>query len=248
VIPSDNWQADAAAIYTRRLHITRCLIVHDGDVFGVGLARAFRAAARKQGIKITGLVRWKAVARNYKSLFKTAKAKHPDCVYLSGSADSNGARLLHDKVKYLGSNTKIRLIAPDGFLGYPDIDALKAARGMYVTTSGVTLHRIHARGGAGAAFIDAFKARFGHAPDSGFVLYGAAAYQLILDAVAASDGTHDDVRAKLFSGLTVPADRSVLGLPFGIDKVTGDATLKEITIVRLSGGKELDWGYVTLPS
>jgi len=245
VIASDNWQGDAAVIYAKRIHRTRCLVVHDGDAnFGAPVARAFRAAARTRGVRITGFVRWKASARNYKALFVRAKRKHPNCVFMSGIADNHGRRLIQDKVKYLGSNSRVVLIAPDGFINFPEIDGLKVARGMFITTAGLSLDRLRARGGGAPAFLNAFKTRFGHEPDSLYSIYQAAAFQLILAAVAASDGTRADVRAKLFSGLQVPAATSILGRAFGIDPATGDATLRDLTIVRLLGGREFDWDTV----
>jgi len=63
-------------------------------------------------------------------------------------------------------------------------------------------------------------------------------------ALAASDGTRAGVRAQLFSGLQVPAATSVLGRAFGIDRVTGDATLRDLSIVRLLGRQEFDWDTV----
>jgi branched-chain amino acid transport system substrate-binding protein len=244
VIASDNWQGDAAAGYAKRIHRTQCLVVYDNEPFGAGVARTFRAAAHSRGLRVTGFVRWRTSARNYKALFVRAKRKHPNCVFLSGIADNHGRRLIQDKVRYLGSNARVALIASDGFLGYPEIDGLKVARGLYITTAGLSLDRLRARGGGAPAFLNAFKARFGHEPDSLYAIYEAAAFQLILAAVAASDGTRAGVRAKLFSGLQVPAATSVLGRAFGIDPATGDATLRDLTIVRVLGGQEFDWDTV----
>src|SRR5262245_5249314 len=92
VLASDNWQGNAAAVYAKRLHRTRCLVLHDGSTYGTGLARAFRAAAQARRIRITGFVRWKASYRTYKTLFRRAKRKHPNCVYLGGIADQHGRR------------------------------------------------------------------------------------------------------------------------------------------------------------
>jgi branched-chain amino acid transport system substrate-binding protein len=246
VIASGNWQADAAAAYAKRIHRNRCLVLSAGSVNDVGIARAFRAAARQRGVRVTSVVRWKATARNYKALFRRAKRKHPNCVFLSGLAKDHGGKLIQDKVKYLGSNSRVALIAADGFIDSPEIVALKAARGMYITSPGLPLEALRARGGAAQAFLDAFRARYGHDPDSMYSLYHAAAFQLLVAAVAASDGTRAGVRARLFSGLKVPAATSVLGREFGIDPKTGDATLRELTIVKLAGGLQLDWSTVTL--
>ena len=52
--------------------------------------------------------------------------------------------------------------------------------------------------GKGAEFAEAFKPRLGGKEIDPYAIYGAQAAQLLLDAIAASDGTRADVIAKLF--------------------------------------------------
>ena len=56
-------------------------------------------------------------------------------------------------------------------------------------------------------------------------------------AIAKSDGTRKGVRDAAFSGITVPADKSVIGKEFGIDK-NGDVTVRDMSIQLLTGNVE----------
>ena len=60
---------------------------------------------------------------------RSIKAKNPDCIFLGGIYDNNGGQLIKDKVAVLGDNTKVKLMAPDGFTGYPDCRKAGAGQG-----------------------------------------------------------------------------------------------------------------------
>jgi branched-chain amino acid transport system substrate-binding protein len=95
-------------------------------------------------------------------------------------------------------------------------------------------------GGAAAKFVADFKAKYGHGPASAYSIYGAAAMQIILAAIAKSDGTRGDVVKQVFSGsgITIPADQSVIGKEFGVDPQTGDTTVRDMTIQLMKGNTE----------
>ena len=146
--------------------------------------------AKKDGIKVLGNDAWDAKRTNYTALFQKIKRKNPDCVYLGGIYDNNGGQLVKDKVAVLGDNTKVKLIVPDGFTGYPDLDKLPQSQGMYLTFAGLTQSELLSRQAARRAkLLAAYKAKYGHAPAGSYPLYGVAAVQVILAAIAKSDGT-----------------------------------------------------------
>lgn len=138
----------------------------------------------------------------------------------------------------LGANDgAVRLIAPDGFLGDPDIDALAEADGMYILTAGLPVSAISATGPVPAKFIADFQAAYGHQPVAGYAYEAAVAMQFVLAAIAASDGTRSDVTAKAFSGVTVSASTSLTGTRFGID-ANGDTTDRPMSIETIHAGAE----------
>jgi len=241
IIATDDFQGQADAQFAKQdLKVTKCVVLNDAQTYGVGVATAFKTEAQKQGIQIVADEAWDAKQPNYTALFEGFKSLNPDCVFLGGINDNNGEQLIRDKVAVLGDNTgTVKLIAPDGFTGYPSVQKLTESQGMYISFAGLPASELIKAGGAGAKFVTDFKAKFGHDPASAYAIYGAAATQYILASIAASDGTRKGVRDAAFSGkITIPADQSVIGKAFSIDSTSGDVTVKDMSIQLMKGNVE----------
>ena len=172
-------------------------------------------------------------------MFEGFKSLKPDCVYLGGINDNNGEQLVRDKVSVLGPNTgAVKLIAPDGFTGYPSLLKLAESDAMYITFAGLPAGELVKAGGAGAKFVTDFKAAYNHDPASAYAIYGAAAMQYIMASVAASNGTRADAIAKALSGkVVIPANKSIIGKAFSLDK-NGDVTVRDMSIQLVKGNAE----------
>jgi len=241
VITTDDYQGAAAAQFAAKdLSVKKCYILNDNETYGQGVGKAFQDEATKQGITILGNQAWDAKQPNYKALFTSIKAQNPDCIYIAGIFDNNGGQLVKDKVAVLGDNTKVKLIGPDGFTGYPDLDKLAEGQGMYLSFAGLSTAQLVAGGGPGATLLNAYKAKYGTNPTTDYALYGVAAVQVIVKAIAASDGTRAGVLKQVFSGtgITIPASESVLGKELIIDPTTGDVNAKDISILQLMNNQE----------
>jgi branched-chain amino acid transport system substrate-binding protein len=241
VITTDDYQGSAAAQFAAKdLGVKNCYIINDNETYGQGVGKAFNDEATKQGINILGNTAWDGKQPNYTALFTSIKAKNPDCVYVAGIFDNNGGQLVKDKVAILGDNSTVKLIGPDGFTGYPDLDKLAQGQGMYLTFAGLSTEQLIAAGGAGATLLNAYKAKYGQLPPTDYALYGVAAVQVILDAIAKSDGTRKGVLAQVFggSGISIDAASSVLGKALVIDPKTGDVSARDISVLQLKNNKE----------
>ncbi len=240
IVATDDYQGNAGAQFASQdLKVTKCLVLNDTQTYGVGVAKAFADAATKVGITVLDNVGWDSKQSSYVNIFEKYKSSGVDCVYLGGINDNNGVTLIKDKVKVLGANDgKVKLIGPDGFTGYPEVQKLAEAQGMYLTFAGLPTDVLAQAGGEAQKFQTDFKAEYGHAPASNYAVYGAAAMQLILKAIAASDGTRKGVRDAAFSGITIDAASSVLGKEFGIDPASGDTTVKDMAVELMKGNAE----------
>jgi branched-chain amino acid transport system substrate-binding protein len=241
VITTDDYQGAAAAQFAAQdLKLKRCYVLNDNQTYGQGVAKAFADEAAKQGITVLGNTPWDAKQPNYTALFQGIKAKNPDCVYLGGIYDNNGGQLVKDKVAVLGDNNTVKMIGPDGFTGYPALDKQPESQGAYLTFAGLSTTQRRERSGAGAKFLDAYKAKYGADPATNYALYGVAAVQVILAAIAKSDGTRKSVRDAVFegAGITIPADQSMLGKEIHIDPATGDVNAKDISILIMKNNEE----------
>ncbi len=234
ILAPDDLQAKAEAEFAANvLKVTRCIVLNDRSTYGVGLAAVFVQRAKDVGIDVVGEAAWDAAAGDYTTLLQGFKALKPDCVYLGGVADNNGEQLIRDKVAVFGPNDgAVKLIAPDGFLGYPSVDVLPEAQDMYVSLSGLPADEIVRNSEVAAKFVADFAAKYGHEPSTVDALYGAAAMQFILATVAASDGTRKGVTSAAFSGISIPAEQSLTGDQLGVD-ANGDPIDREISIEQI---------------
>ena len=241
VVTTDDYQGNAAAAFANTdLKVKKCYVLNDNQTYGLGVAKAFADAAKALGIEIVGEKSWDAKQTSYTALFQEAKSAGADCVYLGGIYDNNGGQLVKDKVAVLGDNSTVKLLGPDGFTGYDDLLALPQADGMYLTFAGLSTDQLIKTDGPGKKLIDAYTAKYGKAPTGNYPLYGVAAMQVILAAIAKSDGTRDGVTAAVFGseGIDIPAADSVTGKEIKIDPATGDTNAKDITVEVVKDKKE----------
>ncbi|HEU5109562.1 MAG TPA: hypothetical protein VFT95_13545, partial [Micromonosporaceae bacterium] len=148
--------------------------------------------------------------------------------------------IVKDKVKILGDNNTVKLIGPDGFTGFPDLDRLAESQGMYMTFAGQAGEQLRASGGVGGQFLDAYKAKYGADPATNYALYGVQALQVIMAAIEKSDGTRKSVRDQVLGGegITIPASTSMLGKDVKIEPKTGDVNVRDISVLIMKDNKE----------
>jgi branched-chain amino acid transport system substrate-binding protein len=242
VATTDDYQGTAAAAFAANdLKVKQCYVVNDNSTYGQGVARAFASAATKDGIHILGNTAWDSKQPNYVALFTKIKTYHPDCLYIGGIYDLNGGQLVKDKYNVLGNNTAVKMIGPDGFTGYPDLDKQPESQGMYATFAGLASSQLAAQAGAGAKLIAAYKSKYGTAPTGSYPLYGVAAVQVIMAAIAKSDGTRASVTDQVLNGsssISIPADQCVLGKTITIDPKTGDVNARDISVLFMKNHVE----------
>jgi branched-chain amino acid transport system substrate-binding protein len=197
VVANDAYQGAAVAEFAQSQGIESVYILNDRESYGLGVATNFRDAAEFLGIQIAGFEAWDPKASSYEALFNKIKGTSPDAVFLGGLIDENGAQVIKDKVAVLGPNDgAVKLLAPDGFTAQATIDESgPAAAGAFLSIAGIPIDEFS---GAGKEFIDALLAGpLAGKPIDPYAIYGGQSVQIMLDAIAASDGTRADVIAKM---------------------------------------------------
>ena len=241
VVTTDDYQGAAAADFASQdLKVKRVFVLNDNETYGQGVAQAFVNRAKTDGLTILGNKAWDAKQPSYAAIFQNIKTMNPDMIYVGGIYDNNGGQLVKDKVSVLGDNNKVKFMAPDGFVGYPQLRAQPQAQGMYLSFAGLSTEQLIKGGGAGAQLISAYKQKYGSEPRTDYALYGVAAVQAILAAISKSDGTRQGVINQVFSGsgVDIPASQSVLGKEIKIDPQTGDTNNKDISILLEKNGQD----------
>jgi branched-chain amino acid transport system substrate-binding protein len=241
VSASDDYQGPAAAdlLLSRAFKlsqgkrfapITNVFIIHDNEVFGKGVANGFKQRAQKLGIKVLGFEPWDPKATSYEAIGERIKATGAKAVYFGGIVCNNGAKLIKDLRAVLGDGPVF--VGPDGFTPYSaTLAAGSAAQGMYISYAGLPLEKV---GPAGKRFIAAFskflRLKKGELPPP-YAVYQAQGAQIMLEAIARSNGTRASVTRELFKTRVV---NGIMGT-FHFDKNGDPVPLKTISFDQLRG-------------
>lgn len=229
VYPTDDLQDAALALLARQRGHRAVYILDDGDpAYGVLMATAFETAARRLGLTVSGRASWDPQAKDHAGLVDDVLRSNAGAVFLGGLLDTNAAGVIRDLRARLG--TSVDLLAPDGLTPLPLLveRAGPAALGMYVSLAGAVTERLPA---AGARFVDRFQRTQPGVEIEPSSVYAAQATEVLLDAIARSDGTRASVVEELFE---TRVRNGLLG-SFGFDR-NGDITESPVTILRVCGG------------
>jgi branched-chain amino acid transport system substrate-binding protein len=243
---SDLYQAAADAEIAREQGMKRVYVLDDHEAYGVGLATAFRNAAEHTGVEVVGAESWHSRAKSFAQLLHRIRSSGADAIFLAGSIDNSGARLLREKVAVLGPNDgPVRVLATDLFADAGALaEAGPAARGLLVSVPGVPTSAFPPAGKAYAKTLAA-DLPSGQAVDPA-AIHGAEAARIVLDAIAASDGSRTDVLARL--SRTRVRDGLIGSFSFDRNGDPADATGPIVGFTVLRMGQELEPVDVVEPS
>jgi ABC-type branched-subunit amino acid transport system substrate-binding protein/DNA-binding beta-propeller fold protein YncE/predicted Ser/Thr protein kinase len=222
--PIDGDQGAAYALLAKQLGL-RSVYVLDGSELHRGiLTRPFRYAARKLGVRVAGATVVEQEAKNYDGLAEQIARSGAQGIVLG--VDPGPARPIIRAIRArLGA--RFPIMASNYFVFVPDV--LKfigpAARRIYVATTDVTRGQLDLTPAAKRFLED-----FGEDGTGGPILEAAQAAELVLRAIARSDGTRESVLEKLKASRVKDG---ILG-SFHFDR-NGDLTPAKMPIIRITG-------------
>lgn len=158
-------------------------------------------------------------------------------MFLGGLICENGGKLIKD---IAAGAPGVKIMAPDGFTPVSATvqGAGSAAEGMTVSVAGLPNAALK---GAGKVFVAAFTKADHKAPDP-YSVYAAQAAEVMVQAIAQSNGTRADVAKQLFK-VNLPA--SILGhVSFNAN---GDVTANPVTIYKVKGGQSTTLKVIVPP-
>ena len=237
VVAADDYQGAADALLAQSIGVKKVFILNDKEAYGLGVATNFRNAATKLGIKTVGFTAWDGKASSYEALAVKIKASGAQGVFVGGLICENGGKLIKDIRAGVASSVKIML--PDGFT--PASSTIKeagaAAQGATISVAGLPNSSLK---GAGKQFVQGFTKAVG-VPDP-YSVYAAQATEVMVQAIAQSNGTKADVTKQLFK---VHLNNSILGnISFNSN---GDVTANPVTIYRVKGNTAPTLKVITPP-
>ena len=237
VVAADDYQGAADALLAQSLGVKKVFILNDKEAYGLGVASNFRNAATKLGIKTVGFTAFDGKASSYQALAVKIKSSGAQGVFIGGLICENGGKLIKDIRGGVPASVKIML--PDGFT--PASSTIKeagaAAQGATISVAGLPNSALK---GAGKTFVTDFTKAVG-VPDP-YSVYAAQATEVMVQAIAQSNGTRADVTKQLFK---VILKNSILGnMSFNAN---GDVTSNPVTIYKISGNAAPTLKVITPP-
>jgi YVTN family beta-propeller protein len=231
----DDEQSAALALFVRDLGRRRLFVLDDDEPTGFAGAVYAARAARSLRIRVVGHAVWHTGERSYRPLARRIAAAAADAVMLSGCICSDGARLLRALRATLPRAT---LIGTDNFtaLGNPFVRLPGTFDGIYITTAG---RPPESATGARTLLAQVAPHLRPSQVDPSTTL-AATATEVLLRAIAASDGSRASVvaalhAARLRNGPTGPVsfDRSGDPVPgavavYRVDSRAGNRGHREI--------------------
>jgi branched-chain amino acid transport system substrate-binding protein len=170
-------------------------ILDDKELYGKGVADAFESAAKDIGLEVKGHDGWDKSSQNYQALMSKIKASGATCMYLGGVSANNGGQLIKDKVAVVGDNETVKLLASDGFVLSSIFDESGGkVEGAWGTAPTKPVDKLT---GEGKALVQEFADKEGKNVEV-YTTYAMAAAQVALDTIGRSDGSREDIVAKLF--------------------------------------------------
>jgi branched-chain amino acid transport system substrate-binding protein len=229
VVPTDDVEVAADAMVAQRLGVKRVYVLVPIG-YPAPILEDFAVAAGNLQIEIAGRRFW-GDGQSYDRLAALVARSKADGVFLVGTSPD----LLRTLRARLGRAVPV---ISSGFDPATAELAGAAAEGMIISYPGPAPGLLR---GEGARFVASFSKKFEREPDR-FAVNAAQAMDVLLDAVARSDGTRASVTNKLFA---TRVSNGILG-SFWITP-TGDTTLNAIAMYRVTGGKVTSYRTIVVP-
>jgi branched-chain amino acid transport system substrate-binding protein len=196
VFPNDHHQAAAIAQLLAARGVTAPYVLHDGEPYGRSIAEALVRTAPVAGLRLAGLQIWNDEEDDAETALGRIGVSRADALVLCGVPHTGTRELVKRKLELLGPNDgRVVVVGTDAFTEIAD---LEAADGVRVVAPGL---RPGAYPPAGERFVDRLAQRLD--VDRGllepYAIHGAEAADLVLEAIADSDGTRAGVLAALFA-------------------------------------------------
>ncbi len=176
-VTTDAFQGpNMANYYAKELKVKKVYILDDSGAYGVGMANAFEAQAKKDGVAVLGHDQLDPREADYTTILTKIKALNPDALYYGGVAQA-GVKLVKQSYDIL---PKIIKGGGDGMYSSSVLKGagFPAVEGWYATIAAPYVFddpKVE-------AWLKRFQEKFGRAPES----YSVTAYdavQVILDAI-----------------------------------------------------------------
>jgi branched-chain amino acid transport system substrate-binding protein len=222
VVPDDEVQARAAAVWAKKTGGQRGTVVSDGSVYGDTMAAAFAQAGGGLGISVS---RIRTGRQGTEGLPQRLALQAPDFVYLATELVAASPLLVS------AARTSSDIFGPDPLLAPAFLrETTRSGARLQLISSFLDPSQLSPRG---QKFVREFRTRYGRRPEPA-AAYGYESMVLLLDAIRRAGDEGDSRAAVIDALLSTTERRSILGT-YSIDG-NGDTTLDSVTGYRIADG------------
>jgi branched-chain amino acid transport system substrate-binding protein len=239
VVAADDYQGAADATLAKNLKVKKLFVLNDAEAYGQGVATNMRNAATKLGIKTVKFEAYDPKATSYSALALAIKNSGANAVFIGGLICENGGKLVHDIAV---GDPGLKILLPDGFTPVAATVQQSGGKGngAYYSVAGLPNSQLPAEG---KGFVSHFSAANGHATVDPYSVYAAEAAQVVLTAIANSDGTRAGVNKALFK---VSIQNGYIG-PVSFN-ANGDISHNAVTIYKAVNGVAMTYKVIVPPA
>lgn len=237
----DHLQGGAQANWAREQGFPSAYVLHDNELYGKGVATAFRLYFEQLGGEILGFEAYQRDAPDYQALATSIADNAPAVVYVGTVATNNPGKLVQD-LRSVMPPDQVTIILPDGCFNQSFVDAAAdAAEGCYVTFGGVPPAYLETE--VGKNWVAKMEERVGHMPDA----YATYSYEATIIALQAIDQVQEKDRAKILEVMIATKDFQGLSGTYGFTE-TGDPDKPSVFLSQIQDGQFVQVGFINPPT
>jgi len=238
---ADHLQGGAQANWATEQGLTSAYILHDNELYGRGVATAFRLALEELGGESLGFEGYQRDAPDYLALATSIADRAPNIVYVGTVATNNPGKLVQD-LRSVMPPDQVTIMLPDGCFNQSFIDAAAdAGEGSYVTFGGVPPAYLETD--LGRDWVARMEERLGHLPDA----YATYSYDAAIIAIQAIDQVQEKNREAILDAMFATQDFQGLAGTYGFTE-TGDPDKPSVFLSQVQDGQFAQVGFINPPT
>jgi branched-chain amino acid transport system substrate-binding protein len=230
IVPIDSIQAASDLMAMKQAGCTKVAVANDKEAYGAGLGTLLELEKGMYGVTIVSNTGIDPAAANFRSYASTIASQGANCFFYAGIVSNGAVQITKDVNAALPA---AKIFGGDGVctssFTQASMGGVPASIDKLVECTVATQNLAAYPGGK--QFLTAYKAAYGVSDPDPYAIYGYAAMELGLHAIA-SLGADGDNKADVLKALfATKSTSSVLGT-FGFNK-DGDTTLKSYGVYKV---------------
>ncbi|MDP9364634.1 MAG: branched-chain amino acid ABC transporter substrate-binding protein, partial [Chloroflexota bacterium] len=238
---ADHLQGGATANWAIESGLGSAYILHDNQLYGKGLAQAFRVYYEQLGGEVAGFEAYQPDAPDFQALATSIADRAPAMVYIGAIVNLNPGKLVQD-LRSVMPPDQVTIVVPDGCFNQAFIESAgEAGEGTYVTFGGVPPVFLETE--VGQDWLGRIRDRIGHDPDA----YATYAYESAIVAMQAIDQVRAKDRQQILDAMFATANFNGLSGSYSFTE-TGDPDRPAIFLGQIRDGGFERVNFITPPT